>query len=70
MIRWFGVARVMSVNRMQILEFDRTQLRSAGVPIGWSKATRNASFSSRSPGRNVGWMSVVRSSGKSTSTRP
>jgi hypothetical protein len=70
MIRSFGVARVMSVKRMQMRAPGRIHSASGRHPMGETSAASSARRSSSSPAWADGWITVVRSSGNSTGRFP
>ena len=70
MIRSFGVARVMSVNRMQIFVCGLISSRNGLDAMGCASACITAAFSSAKPGVWLGSITVVRPSGNSTGNQP
>ena len=66
--RSLGVARVLSVNAMQTRAPGFSHSRSGRAPLGLASTARIADRSSGNPAVCVGWMTVMRSSGKSTAS--
>ena len=63
-----GMGRVMSQTEIATVWPGLTRRRSGIVPMGLRRAVRIAPSGSGSPGTKVGSMTVVRSSGSSTSS--
>ena len=70
MMRWFGVARVMSVKLTHTFASGVSHSRKGFAPMGLSSAASSAAFSSASAGLCAGSMTVVRVSGNSTGKWP